>query len=348
MNVIPRILTTALALACHALSAAEFHVAPTGNDANPGTEAKPFATLERARDEIRKSKPAGGATVSVRGGLYSLPHGILFEKQDSGTEEAPILYRAFQDERPVLIGGRQISRFAPHQDRILMAEVGSQGFQGVRFRQLFFDGKRQIPARYPNFDTADPWMGGWAYVDGKPKPAIWAVDGPEDSKRTFAFKPFDARTWAHPEDGWVLISPKHEWDYGIRPIASVDALARTITLAADCNYTIRPTDPYVVMGLFEELDAPGEWYLDPRTGRLYFWPPNPCGIRPSTRRRPTVWFNSGSVPCQPAGVHDRMCRTVRGGHGRSNRLPGPRLHGPERRQQIRKRDPGSPGHERRD
>jgi hypothetical protein len=204
----------------------------------------------------------------------------LFEKQDSGTEEAPIVYRAFQGEQPVLIGGRSIAGFTGHKGAILMADVGSQGFQGVRFRQLFFNGKRQIPARYPNYDPADPWMGGWAYVDGKPKPAIWAVDGPEDSKRTFPFKPSDARTWAHPEDGWVLISPKHEWDYAIRAIASVDAPARTITLAADCNYTIRPTDPYVVMGLFEELDAPGEWYLDPRTERLYFWPPEPLRDQP--------------------------------------------------------------------
>jgi hypothetical protein len=38
------------------LCAAEFHVAPNGNDANPGTGAKPFATLERGRDAARKLK----------------------------------------------------------------------------------------------------------------------------------------------------------------------------------------------------------------------------------------------------------------------------------------------------
>ena len=48
---------TALLLALPAwLHAAEFHVAPTGNDANPGTMEKPFATLERARDAARKLK----------------------------------------------------------------------------------------------------------------------------------------------------------------------------------------------------------------------------------------------------------------------------------------------------
>jgi hypothetical protein len=36
-----------------AVTAAGSHVATNGNDANPGTKAKPFATLKRARDAIR-------------------------------------------------------------------------------------------------------------------------------------------------------------------------------------------------------------------------------------------------------------------------------------------------------
>src|ERR1035437_3676244 len=37
-----------------AANAAEFYVAPNGRDENPGTKGQPFATLQRARDEIRK------------------------------------------------------------------------------------------------------------------------------------------------------------------------------------------------------------------------------------------------------------------------------------------------------
>ena len=36
---------------------------------------------------------------------------------------------------------------------------------------------------------------------------------------------------------------------------------------------IRPLDRYYFRNLLEELDAPGEWYLDQRTWTLYFWPP---------------------------------------------------------------------------
>ncbi len=48
---------------------------------------------------------------------------------------------------------------------------------------------------------------------------------------------------------------------------------RTITLAANASFSIRPGDRYYVQNLFEELDAPGEWYLDRQTSTLYFWPP---------------------------------------------------------------------------
>ena len=55
--------------------AAEYYVAPNGSDSNPGTQAKPFGTLERARAEIRnlkrEGKPLPGElTVWVRGGDY--------------------------------------------------------------------------------------------------------------------------------------------------------------------------------------------------------------------------------------------------------------------------------------
>ena len=33
---------------------ADFHVSPTGKDANPGTKQEPFATLLRARDAVRQ------------------------------------------------------------------------------------------------------------------------------------------------------------------------------------------------------------------------------------------------------------------------------------------------------
>jgi hypothetical protein len=93
-----QILVTILiaAFACSAL-ANDFHVAPTGNDANPGTAEKPFATLQRARDAVcssmRNGAPMEGVTVWIAAGSY--PQNTMFQlnASDSGTPEAPVVYR---------------------------------------------------------------------------------------------------------------------------------------------------------------------------------------------------------------------------------------------------------------
>ena len=50
----------------------EFFVAPTGSDAAPGTSAKPFQTLEKARQAVRATIPGmkGDIAVTFRGGIY--------------------------------------------------------------------------------------------------------------------------------------------------------------------------------------------------------------------------------------------------------------------------------------
>ena len=265
-------------------------VAPDGNDswsgqlaaANAAQTDGPFATFERTRDEIRQRRASGTlrtpVTVLARGGLHALPRTLKLDAKDSGTPGAPIVWRAYRDERPVLIGGRAITGFTPHERGILKADVGAQGFRGVYFRQLICDGVRQHLARYPNFDPRNPYGGGWAYADGKPVPMYAEVPG--EDRRTLQYKAGDARDWSRPEDGEVFVFPRYNWWNNIVRIASLDRAQRIIKLAGDCSYPIRPTDRYYVRNLFEELDAPGEWYLDRQTWTLYLWPPAALAGRP--------------------------------------------------------------------
>ncbi|CAG0927105.1 hypothetical protein TFLX_00353 [Thermoflexales bacterium] len=46
-----------------------------------------------------------------------------------------------------------------------------------------------------------------------------------------------------------------------------------VTLAAQPSYGLGMAQPFAVLNLLEEIDTPGEWYLDRSNGRLYFWPP---------------------------------------------------------------------------
>jgi hypothetical protein len=246
--------------------AAELFVAPNGTDNNPGTLAQPLKTLEAAR---------GAKTVFVRGGLYELDHTLKLDTKDSGTT-----WRAYKNEKPIIIGGRQITGFTPHKGEILKAPA----IKGVYFRQLLFDGKRMHLARYPNFDPQNPYGGGWAYADGKPWPMY--AERPGENSRTLQYKLTDARIWAHPEEGEVFVFPRYNWWNNIVRIKTIDRDTRTITLTGDCSYPIRTFDRYYVRGLFEELDAPGEWYLDKKDSTLYFWPPAP--LQGKTVNAPTM------------------------------------------------------------
>ncbi|MBV9864628.1 MAG: right-handed parallel beta-helix repeat-containing protein [Abitibacteriaceae bacterium] len=264
--------------------AANLYVATNGSDTNDGSVRHPFASLQRARDAVRGLKATGPVTVYVRGGLYPLDKTLALGAEDSGSEKSPIVYQAYRNEKATIIGGRRITGFRPYKGQILQADVGAQGFKDIYFRQLFFNGKRQQLARYPNFDPANPYGGGWAYVAGQPIPMY--SDVPNESRRTLMFRPQDVHQWAHPEEGEVMVFPRFNWWNNIIPIASIDRDKNVMTLTQDASYGIRAGDRYYVRNLFEELDAPGEWYLDRRTWTLYFWPP--ADINNSTVYAPTL------------------------------------------------------------
>lgn len=103
-----RIVLTGMAglLLAASLSAREFHVATTGDDAKSGTLSAPLATVQRAEESV-----APGDTVFIHGCTYRMATSqiarvrrkkaqvILLSK--SGTSGRPIRCVAFGNEKPV-------------------------------------------------------------------------------------------------------------------------------------------------------------------------------------------------------------------------------------------------------
>ena len=83
-------------LVSSATAADELYVATDGKDTNSGTKAEPFATLARARDEIRRVRPKDGATVFVREGTYYTdPDAMLYRHRNLDFETTESDYNLF-------------------------------------------------------------------------------------------------------------------------------------------------------------------------------------------------------------------------------------------------------------
>ena len=280
--------------------AVELFVAPTGNDANPGTRDKPFASLEKARDAIRALKAKGGlpgpVCVHLMPGEYPVKRTIELTAADSGTETAPIVYRAEQKGTAVLYGGARLSGFALVKDPTILGRLPDEA-KGKVFQcdlkklgihdygeltesgyghplrpklELYCDNTLQTLARWPN--------SGFVNANKIIEPGSVA------EKRPSVFEYSDDRhaRWTRASDGWLYGYWAYCWADRSLKIRKVDPVARQIEVAP---YRLHQREgmggvswhkviPYYAFNLLEEIDCPGEWYLDRETGVLYFYPPS--------------------------------------------------------------------------
>jgi hypothetical protein len=228
-------------------------------------QVSPALTLPQALEQIRAARKAGNteaATILLPGGVTEITQPIQLEAQDSNL--------TITGSSSTIIGAPVVKGWQKHEGQILKADVSKLLPKGFLPKQLLCNGKRQILARYPNFDAKDPLYGGWAFVAefpaaGAPEGHLW--------KRTLYVKPADVRHWAHPEDVELDIFAQYGWWNFIEPVVSLDPQTRMLTLKKDCGYDLHPHNRYHFQNALEELDAPGEWFYDKRSGLLYFWQP---------------------------------------------------------------------------
>ena len=265
--------------------AVTYFVSPTGDDNNPGNREKPFATLERARDAIRAQKtnallPPGGATVYLRGGTYTVTNTFVLGDIDSGSVGAPVAYRAWPGEKPLFSGGFRVRGFAKVRDPSVLARLPPEARAKVRVADLKAQG-------YSSFDVQKSYGYGLnnqtvreLYQDGKPlQIARWPNSGTlkirevlDTTNRVFAVASDRLSRWSHAPDLMANGYWVHLWAGCTVPVAAVDPAAGTIRLKEQPAYGMVKERPFYVLNLLEEIDQPGEWYLDRENGLLYVWP----------------------------------------------------------------------------
>ncbi|MFB2579713.1 right-handed parallel beta-helix repeat-containing protein [Herbiconiux sp. P15] len=282
------------------------YVATDGDDAGLGTELDPFATLEGARDAIREittedGLPVGGVTVYLREGTYSRTASFELGLEDSGTADSPITYRSYPGETARLSGGVELDRdgFAPVTDttvldrivdqsargEVLQLDLGAQGVAdpGVLSRhgywkandvstvppmELYVAGEGMTLARWPNAGTVRMDE----IIDVGPK------QGDADLQArggTFSYTYDRPQYWGAADDVWLDGIFGYSWEWSYNKIQAIDTTAKTITLRYGEMSGLKKSwfeDFHFAENLLEELDAPGEYYIDRASGTLYFMP----------------------------------------------------------------------------
>lgn len=287
------------AIAITTAAAIELHIAPNGDDGADGSVNAPFATVARARDAIRILKsgtvPLSEAiTVSVHPGQYAIPRSISFEARDSGAPEAPITYQAEGEVR--LYGGKLLpaEAFFPIAEQEIIARVPEGAREAVRaldlkaqgitdlglypdnfegapaLPELFFNGSRMTLAQWPN----EGWAEIAQVVDSGPAP--WR-NHTSDGTGTFEYSGDEPTRWLAAPAVWLEGYWCFDWAAATIRIGAIDTEKRQITLASPHHYGIGSGNPaarrYRAINLLEELDVPGEYFIDREAGVLYFIPP---------------------------------------------------------------------------
>jgi len=287
----------------HALCADVF-VAPLGSDANPGSRKKPFATLERARDALRELRNAGklpqnGLTVWLRGGDYFRTNAFELSASDSGQPAGPIVWRAYRDERVRLLGARRLTEFQPVNDPALrerlapaarghvlqfdlraigvgaLGSMKSRGFGRATTPshcELFFAGRPMTLSRWPN-------EGDWEKIKGFPEEK---AAGDEHGGRIgglpggFFYSSNRPKGWRDTSELWVHGYWAWDWANSYERVTNLDVGRHWIQTAPPHGlYGFRAGQRFYFLNVLEELDQPGEWFVDRSRELLLFWPPGP-------------------------------------------------------------------------
>ncbi len=242
--------------------ATEFVVAPDGNDQDPGTVARPLATMAGAKAAVQRLLAGGGEddiSVLFRGGSYPQLTPVVFGPADSACGKQMITYAAYPGEMPVFSGGRKISGWQKKGAVWTAAIPEAKGGKWV-FRRLYVGDERRPLARIPN-ESAEGQAGDFFRVAG-PVSA--------DPNGAFAFTAGNLRKW--PGYAGANIVALKDWESFSIPFAAIDEEKAVATLAGKAKWPFRDGQRYFVENLPDALDAPGEWYLEEASGILSYIP----------------------------------------------------------------------------
>jgi len=221
------------------------YVSPKGKDSNNGSIQSPLRTPSAAFAKIKKQK-SDQVSIFIRQGTYYLDKPLLINPAALNGKKLHI--QSYQNEKVILSAGRRLRpEWKQHTGNILKAKVDAENFE-----MLFANGRQLPMARYPDYDSTARVFNGTA-AD--------AIDSLRTAK------------WKNPEGGYLHALHQGEWGSFHYRIKNIKNGVPELEGGWQNN---RPAPLHkkerFVENIFEELDAPGEWFLDRNARILYLYP----------------------------------------------------------------------------
>jgi hypothetical protein len=225
----------------------------------------------------------------LRAGSYFLSRTFELTSPDSGTAAAPITYAAYPGETVRLIGGKRIRNFVPVTDPAILNRLppaarrqvrqcdlkaegitdygsyqprGHSGGSAHAALELFYNGQVMTVARWPK---------------QPPLPNRGFIDITDFKEGRLFYDDERPRRWASFEEVHLHGYFSCDWASSIVRAKEMDPVARTVSCIPPevSAYGARKGGRFFFFNVLDELGEPGEWFLDRKTGLLYFWPPSP-------------------------------------------------------------------------
>jgi hypothetical protein len=319
-------------LACLAVGAgvgmaddsAAWHIAPSGDDANPGTRELPFATLERARtaarEHDRSAVDAAPATIWLAPGVYQRSEPFVLGAPDSN-----LVVRGPADRSARIHAGRVVDREhlqsprvplrerlpAEARDKALAIDLAAVGLADLAMPPDIFNDGGGLPDLYVD-DVPLP-LGRWP--NDAPTTMEKVVDrgqGVGGPRRGGVFIARDDRVgrWPVAEGVWLEGYWRVPWDPATIRVTAIDPATRRVDLAAAVQGGIGSKyarkgelgdgkEPWWAVNLPEEIDMPGEWCIHGPSKTLLFWPPvgfsSQSVVRIATLKEPLVRIEDATM-----------------------------------------------------
>lgn len=283
-------------------------VSLSGSDRHAGTVHAPFRTVQRALLEAVNVAGPDTLVIHVRGGTYHLSvsiavNGLKTPVRINNYQGEQVVFHGGQyldgsrfekaSQKSVLARVPPVAR--EHLLEIDLRQQGVSDFGKLKQHgfgiipepaplELFINGVPQTLARYPNGDGL--LMIGAVHDEGSiPRNGDFTNRGAE-----FGFEYERPLQWRHAKDIWLHGKFSYGYNDDHLRIAAIDYEKRSFRMAQDHLYGVVTSTPryidstknrhvagltvrgYYAYNLLEEIDEPGEYYVDRETGRLYHYP----------------------------------------------------------------------------